>query len=59
MADTRLYEKKTSTKKVEKGADEKADTLISEKKPLTKDVDKGTDELAFKKKSCTNFAGRV
>ena len=49
MADTLLSEKKTSTKKVEKGTDEKAYTLLPEKKPLTKDVKKGTDELLFKK----------
>ena len=49
MVDTLLSENKTSTKKVEKGTDEKADPLLSDKKPLTKGVEKGTDELVFKK----------
>ena len=44
-----MYDKKTSTKKLEKGTDEKSDTKLSEKKSLTKEIKKGTDELAIKK----------
>ena len=41
-----MSEKKSLTKKVEKGTDELADTLFSEKKSLTKKEVKGTDKLA-------------
>ena len=49
MSDTLSSDKKTSTKKVDKGTDEKADPILSDKIPFTKGVDKGTDELEFKK----------
>ena len=39
-----LSEKKKSTKKVEKGTDDKADTQLSEKKSLKKYVKKVTVE---------------
>ena len=44
MGTTLLYEKKSSTKDVDKGIEELANTILSEKKSLTKDVEKSTDK---------------
>ena len=43
LVTTSFYEKKSSTKDVEKGIEESADTLLSEKKSSKKDVEEGTD----------------
>ena len=51
MVTTPLSEKKSSTKRVDKGTDKLADMPLTENKSSTKDVDKDNDELADMKQA--------